>query len=624
AAGSAGLQDLAGAMGSGGVEVLLILGGNPAYDAPSDLGFGESLGKVPFSAHLSVYANETSRMCQWHMPMAHFLESWGDARSFDGTYTVVQPTMHPLHGGRTASEVLSALVEETPLAGKDLVRRAFDGVAASQGGGDSVWRKTLHDGMLAGSAGRALSVGFGGGAAVQLAAGQTSGLELLLYPCDKIGDGRYANSGWLQELPEYLTKLTWDNVLLVGPADSKEMHVTTGDLVTVTAGGSSVEAPVYVAPGQAKGSMALAMGYGRTAAGAIGGDRLQGVDPVGVDVAPLRTAAAPFMVAQATVSKLGKTFPLSTTQEHHLVDETGMKGREARLPQLIRTASQEEYKKHPDFQVHETPHHPPLESLWTSHEYNGYKWGMTIDLSTCDGCSACVVACQAENNIPIVGKDEVGKGREMHWIRLDSYYRGDPDSPSMAAQPVACAHCENAPCEEVCPVAATTHSEEGLNDMVYNRCVGTRYCGNNCPYKVRRFNYFHFPKRFFGRDPELMGLGNNPDVSVRSRGVMEKCSYCVQRIQSAKITAKNDDRSLVDGEVTTACQDACPPKAIQFGDLNNQEAVVAQAQSGPRSYALLEELNIKPRTQYLARVNNPNPALQPVASTESSHDANGH
>jgi molybdopterin-containing oxidoreductase family iron-sulfur binding subunit len=301
-----------------------------------------------------------------------------------------------------------------------------------------------------------------------------------------------------------------------------------------------------------------------------------------------------------------------------------MKGREARLPQLIRTASKAEYDKHPDFQKHATPHHPPLESLWTSHEYNGHKWGMTIDLSTCDGCNACVIACQAENNIPIVGKDQVSKGREMHWIRLDSYYRGDPDAPSMSGQPIACAHCENAPCEEVCPVAATTHSDEGLNDMVYNRCVGTRYCGNNCPYKVRRFNYFHFPKRFFGRDPELMGLGNNPSVSVRSRGVMEKCTYCVQRIQAAKITVKNEDRGLDDGMVTTACQDACPPKAIQFGDLNDANSMVAQAQSGPRSYALLEELNIKPRTQYLARVNNPNPALQPLASTENSHDANGH
>ena len=620
AAGGAGLEDLAGAMSSGGVDFLLILGGNPAYDAPHDLGFGDSLAKVAFSAHLSVYANETSRLCQWHMPMAHFLESWGDTRSFDGTYTVIQPMINPLHGGRTASEVLSVLVEETPLSSKDLVRRAFD--ALPQGGGDSLWRKTLHDGSLAGSGQNALSVGFGGGAAVALTASEPSGMELLIYSCPKVGDGRYANSGWLQELPEFLTKLTWDNVLLVGVADSKELHVTTGDMVKVTAGGSSVEAPVYVAPGQAKGSLGLAMGYGRTAAGAIGGDRLLEVDPVGVDVAPLRTVAEPFLVSGASISKLGKTYPLSTTQEHHLVDETGMKGREARLPALIRTASKAEYDKHPDFQKHATPHHPPLKSLWESHEYNGHKWGMTIDLSTCDGCNACVIACQAENNIPIVGKDEVGKGREMHWIRLDSYYRGDPDSPSMSAQPVACAHCENAPCEEVCPVAATTHSDEGLNDMVYNRCVGTRYCGNNCPYKVRRFNYFHFPKRFFGRDPELMGLGNNPSVSVRSRGVMEKCTYCVQRIQDVKIKAKNADRSLVDGELTAACQDACPPKAIQFGDLNNLDSKVAKAQSGPRSYALLEELNIKPRTQYLARVNNPNPALQPVASTESSHD--GH
>ncbi|MCP4242105.1 MAG: TAT-variant-translocated molybdopterin oxidoreductase, partial [bacterium] len=359
--GSAGLEDLAGAMSSGAVEVLLVLGGNPVYDAPGDLGFADSLAKVPFSAHLSVYANETSRKCQWHMPMAHFLESWDDARSFDGTYSVIQPTINPLHGGRTASEVLSVLVDDAPLGGKDLVRRAFN--ALPTGGGDSRWRKTLHDGLLAGSGRKAVSVGVSRGGGAAMPAGSTSGMELLLYTCPKVGDGRYANSGWLQELPEFLTKLTWDNVLLVGVADSKEMHVTTGDLVTVTAGGSSVEAPVYVAPGQAKGCMGLAMGYGRTAAGAIGGDRLQGVDPVGVDVAPLRTAAAPFLIADASVTKLGKTYPLSTTQEHHLVDETGMQGREARLPQLIRTASKERYDREPDFEHKETPHHPPLKSL---------------------------------------------------------------------------------------------------------------------------------------------------------------------------------------------------------------------------------------------------------------------
>jgi len=622
APGMSGLEDLTGAMSSGGVEVLLILGGNPVYDAPGDLGFDEALARVAVKAHLSLYANETSRLCNWHLPKAHFLESWGDARSFDGTYSVVQPMIEPLHDGKSSLELLSELVEEKALTGLELVRRAFDEVAKAQGGGDALWRKVLHDGLLAGSASPTLSIGFGAGASAKLPSAAT-GIELQLFPCPKLGDGRYANNGWLQELPDYLTKVTWDNVLLVSVQDSREWKVTTGDVVKVSAHGKSIEAPVYVAPGHAQGAVSLAMGYGRTAAGRIGGDRRQGVDPVGVHVAPLRTLAQPFLIDGVQVEKTGKTYPLATTQEHHMVDPKGMAAREERMGALIRTGTKEEYDATPNFQEDRTHPHPPLQSLWDSHEYHDYKWGMSIDLSTCDGCNACVIACQAENNIPIVGKDQVSRGREMHWIRVDAYYRGTPEAPVVAHQPVACAHCENAPCEEVCPVAATVHSDEGLNDMVYNRCVGTRYCGNNCPYKVRRFNYYHYPKRFFGHEPELMGLGNNPSVTVRSRGVMEKCTYCVQRIQEAKIDAHNDGRRVQGDEVQTACQLACPPKAIVFGDLNDPASMVAQAQAGPRSYALLEELNIKPRTQYLARVNNPNPALAPAA-TEESHDGHGH
>ncbi len=620
-AGPAGIEDLAGAISSGAVEVLLVLGGNPCYDAPADLGLTEAMARVPFKAHLSVYANETSRSCDWHLPKAHFLEAWGDARSFDGTYSIMQPMIEPLHGGMSAIELLSAVVDSEPASGMQLVRNSFDRVAQDQGGGDALWQKVLHDGLLTGSQAQTIQVGFAGGGSANIPAAN-SGLELLLYPCPKVGDGRFANSGWLQELPDYLTKLTWDNVLLVSVADSKEMGVTTGDLVTVSAAGNSIDAPVYVAPGQAQGSLALAMGYGRTAGGRIAGDRRQGVDPVGVDVAPLRTMAQPYLVSGVTVAKTGKTYKLATTQEHHMVDSAGMAAREERMGALIRTDTKAHYDEHPDFQAHAV-HHPPLNSLWKSHEYNDYKWGMSIDLSTCDGCNACVIACQAENNIPIVGKDEVAKGREMHWIRVDAYYRGDPEAPTVAHQPVACAHCENAPCEEVCPVAATVHSDEGLNDMVYNRCVGTRYCGNNCPYKVRRFNYFHYPKRFFGQESDLMGLGNNPSVTVRSRGVMEKCSYCVQRIQETKIDAKNEGRAVGGDEIQTACQVACPPNAIVFGDLNQPESMVAKAHAGPRSYALLQELNIKPRTQYLARVTNPNPELAPAA-TEDSHDGNGH
>ena len=385
---------------------------------------------------------------------------------------------------------MAHVLDDEPQSGMDLVRASFDALSGS--GGDDGWRKTLHDGVLAGSASQGLSVGFGAGAGATLPAAEGS-MDLLLYPCPKVGDGRYANNAWLQELPDFLTKLTWDNVLLISVADAKEKGIETGDLVELQASGATLTVPAYVAPGQAQGSCAMALGYGRTAAGRIGGDKSQGVDPVGFDVATLRTVAAPFLVAGASFTKTGRTYPLATTQEHHLVDQAGMAAREERMGALIRTATQEEFQSDPHFVDHRGPHHPPLKSLWDPHEYDGYKWGMTVDLSSCDGCNACVIACQAENNIPIVGKDEVARGREMHWIRIDSYYRGEPENPSVAHQPVACAHCENAPCEAVCPVAATVHSDEGLNDMVYNRCIGTRYCGNNCPYKVRRFNYYHFP-----------------------------------------------------------------------------------------------------------------------------------
>ncbi|MEZ6019249.1 MAG: TAT-variant-translocated molybdopterin oxidoreductase [Planctomycetota bacterium] len=622
APGTAGLTRLAGMMASGSVQALIVLGGNPAYDAPGSLDFAGGLAKVPFKAHLSVYCNETSRACDWFLPMAHFLEAWGDARAFDGSYSVVQPTIEALHGGKSAIEFLSMVLEPAPRSGREIVRAAFDRVSAPMGGGDNLWRQTLRDGRLAGSETGALAVGFSAGSNAKMPAAP-GGMELLLYPCPKVADGRFANNGWLQELPDFLSKVTWDNVLLVSVGDASEQGLHTGDLVEVTAGGASVSVPAYVAPGQARGSAALAMGYGRTAAGRIGGDRAQGVDPVGSDVASLRSADAPFLLGGVTVRKTGKTYPLATTQEHHLVEAAGMAAREERLGALVRTGTKEHFDHEPGFAKHETAHHPELVSLWEPHVYEGYKWGMAIDLSTCDGCNACVIACQAENNIPIVGKDQVSRGREMHWIRIDAYFRGEPENPTVAHQPIACAHCENAPCEEVCPVAATIHSDEGLNDMVYNRCVGTRYCGNNCPYKVRRFNYYHYPKRFFGKDPELMGLGNNPAVSVRSRGVMEKCTYCVQRIQEVKIDAHNAGRRIAEGEVKTACQAACPPQAIVFGDLNNPDSAVARLQAGPRSYELLEELNIKPRTQFLARVTNPNPTLVSDTHTESN-DGHGH
>jgi molybdopterin-containing oxidoreductase family iron-sulfur binding subunit len=445
----------------------------------------------------------------------------------------------------------------------------------------------LHDGVLAGSATGPVVPSADLRAAAGLAAGSNDGVEVHFRPSPYLHDGRFANDGWLQELPDPVTKLTWDNPALLSPALAKSLGVVDEDLVTVTVRGKSLTLPVTIVPGQAEGTVMLTLGYGRRDVGRI-------ANGVGFDAYALRTSEAPDFDSGAVVKATG-TAMLAPTQEHG-----SMEGRP-----LIREASLDEYKKKPAF-AQEAEEGGKLESLWTEKPYDtGHQWAMTIDLNSCVGCNACVVACQSENNVPIVGKVQVRKGREMHWVRVDRYFEGAPEAPRMIFQPIPCMQCENAPCEQVCPVAATVHDDEGLNVMVYNRCIGTRYCSNNCPYKVRRFNFFNYTKD----TPELLKLVQNPDVTVRSRGVMEKCTYCTQRINAAKLDARLAGRELVDGDVKTACQQACPAGAIEFGDLRDPKSRVVAGKKDPRNYALLAELNSKPRTTYLAKVRNPHPDL---------------
>ena len=596
------IRALASAMSSGLVDTVLVLGGNPVYDAPADCDFAAALGRAKRSVHLSFHRDETSRACRWHVPAAHWLEAWDAARAWDGTWSIAQPLIHPFYGGRTPAELLARLLDGTEPSGEELVRSAFD---AEFGGGDAAWRRAVHDGFVADSdmpgavpalddawSPRPEDFRAGGGA-----------IEVVFRADAKLGDGRFANNAWLQELPDPVTKLTWDNAALVAPSTATELGVRPGDLLRITRGSRTLEIPAYLVPGQAAGSITLPLGWGRKNAGRVA-DRDSGGHGGGFDVHVLRTTDAPWTAVDATVEKVRGHYALASTQGHHLIagveNAKSIRGQAERMPELVREATLEEYREHPEFAEH-VVHHPPLKSLWTEQSYDGHKWGLSIDLSSCTGCSACVVACQAENTFPVVGKSEVQRGREMHWIRIDRYFTGDPANPAVAHQPVVCQQCENAPCEQVCPVAATMHSREGLNDMVYNRCVGTRYCSNNCPYKVRRFNWFNN----WADQPAILDMQRNPDVTVRSRGVMEKCTYCVQRIKAVTIPAANDKRPVRDGEIVPACAQTCPTDAIVFGDLNDPESRVRRLHDHPRAYAMLGELNVKPRTKYLAKIRNP-------------------
>jgi molybdopterin-containing oxidoreductase family iron-sulfur binding subunit len=602
------LASLVSSMTDGTVQTLVVLGGNPVFDAPADLDFASAMAKVPHTIALGHTVDETSSRAEWHVPRAHYLESWGDARAVGGTLSVVQPLILPLFGGRTPVEVLGLMVGDAERPGYDIVRDTWRPILG-EADFDRAWNRVLHDGLLAGSElvevapdidGTALA-GFTG------AEGSAGGLEIVFVASPSLHDGRFANDGWLQELPDPLTKLTWDNPALVGPQTADRLGLANGEVVRLDYAGRSLELPVWVLPGMADGVVALTLGYGRQRAGRIGSG-------VGFDTYTIRSSAAPDFASGATLTRLARTYPLSATQDHGSMEGRPIV-RESTLTELRADASATAESERPPERAPGTlgVYAEDVEhfSLWREHTYDqGHQWGMTIDLNACIGCNACMTACQSENNIPVVGKVQVARQREMHWLRVDRYFSGEPsESPEVVFQPVPCMHCEDAPCEQVCPVAATVHDGEGLNVMVYNRCIGTRYCSNNCPYKVRRFNFFNYTKD----TPETLKLVMNPDVTVRARGVMEKCTYCTQRINRVKIDAKLAGRALRDGDVKTACQQACPASAIEFGDIRDAGSRVARAKADPRNYALLDELNTKPRTTYLAKVRNPNPDLEGAA-----------
>ncbi|HEX4953326.1 MAG TPA: TAT-variant-translocated molybdopterin oxidoreductase [Thermoanaerobaculia bacterium] len=609
----ASIRGLTEDMRAGKVDTLLILGGNPVYDAPADLGFAEALLKVPFRAHLSMHRDETTAWCPWHLPASHFLEAWSDTRCFDGTAAVVQPLIEPLYpSAKSAHEVMALLGATTDATGYELVRGHWQRtVLAGAGAGfEAAWRKAVHDGVagVGAAASKAVPVAADAVARACAAARESGGgMALLFRPDPGLYDGRFANNGWLQEVPRPLTKLTWDNALLLSPREAEKLGLATESIAEVAAGGKKLALPVWVLPGHAEGCATVHLGWGRSRAGKVGSG-------VGVDVYPLRTSAALWQAGGVTITKGSGEHTLASAQTHQDIE---LQTREATKRHLVRHGTVEQFEKNPHF-VGEMGHHTPAadETMYPPHAYNGYSWGLAIDLSSCVGCNACVVACQSENNIPVVGKEQVAGAREMHWIRIDRYFQGDLDDPAVHMQPVMCMHCELAPCEVVCPVAATVHGPEGLNEMVYNRCVGTRYCSNNCPYKVRRFNFLLYSDF----ETEVLRMAKNPDVTIRSRGVMEKCTYCVQRINLARIDAKREGRKIKDGEVVTACQQACPAEAIVFGDLNDAGSEVNSWKASELNYGLLDDLNTRPRTTYLAKLSNPNPALGGGAAHSSGHE----
>ncbi|MBV9946912.1 MAG: 4Fe-4S dicluster domain-containing protein, partial [Myxococcales bacterium] len=634
----ADLQALTDAMGAGQVDALLILGGNPAYDAPADLAFAEKLAKVPFTVHSSLFFDETSEKCAWHLPRAHELESWGDAQSLDGTVAIQQPLLAPLYGGRSDIDLLLSMARAVEANAHEAVRETirahildafrltncgpFNEAGKAECRDSAGNPATAHRNEVERQWNRALATGVTRrppGPVQGLAVRQTDvaaaiekrpvpgapaagTVEVTFAPCPKMFDGRHANNTWLQEVPDPETKLVWDNAAIVSPATARELGVASKDLVTISVGPRSVQAAVWVLPGQADRSIALTLGWGRRKAGRIGDGR-------GFDAYPLRTSDALGFVSGATVKKTGEEYFFAQTQENDSAE-----GRP-----IAHEATLATYRQRPNFAELDAP---PLRSLplWTQADYSkGHQWGMSIDLNACTGCSACVVACIAENNVPMVGKREVWRGREMHWLRIDRYYvdrdevGAEAENPAVIHEPVMCVHCEEAPCENVCPVNATTHGPEGLNEMAYNRCIGTRYCGNNCPYKVRRFNYLNWHNDAVWKEtgglPETLQMQQNPNVTVRFRGVMEKCTYCVQRIQSEKIRAKRELRELRDGQIRTACQQTCPTDAIVFGDVNDANSQVTKLSRGDRRFGLLAELGTRPRTTYLAKVRNPNPEM---------------
>jgi MoCo/4Fe-4S cofactor protein with predicted Tat translocation signal len=582
------MRTLVDAMNRGEVRTLIVLGSaNPVYNASVDLKFSDAFQKVPLRIHHGLYQDETAMLCQWHVPAAHYLESWSDVRAYDGTVTILQPLIAPLYEGKTAHEILAALTD-TPDQSSYQIVKSFWQTQRPAANFNDFWDQSVHDGVVANSGYAPVTVA----AQTNVAAAPANpgdGVEVVFRPDPSVWDGRFANNGWLQELPKPHTKLTWDNAAYLSPKTAQRLDLQNDDLVELSYKGRTVSAPVWIVPGHANESVVVHLGYGRRRAGRVG-------DGTGFNANAIRTSDSPYFGGGVQIRKLGGRYRLACTQDHH-----SMEGRD-----IVRFGNNQDYLKNPKIFLNEEKEEDQVKlSMYPEWQYTGYRWGMSIDQTACIGCNSCVVACQAENNIPVVGKDQVLKSREMHWIRIDRYHTGGLDNPESHFQPMLCQHCEKAPCEPVCPVAATVHSSEGISQMVYNRCVGTRYCSNNCPYKVRRFNFLLFQD---WETPSLEPL-RNPDVTVRSRGVMEKCSFCIQRIEEAKIEVQKENRTIRDGDVVTACQSSCPTDAIIFGNLNEEGSRVRKLLEHPLSYSLLAELSTSPRIKYMAQLRNPNPDM---------------
>jgi MoCo/4Fe-4S cofactor protein with predicted Tat translocation signal len=599
-------------MRAGKVDWLLILNANPAYTAPVDLHFEEALGNVKTSVHLGSHLDETGVVTEWHINGTHYLENWSDTRAYDGTVTVVQPMIDPLYGGRSAHDVIQSMLADPDTSPYDAVRKTW---MANLGPGDQdhAWRKILHDGMVPGTAFQPKTVSAKiGDLPVTAPSDQNGTVEVIFRADPNIYDGRYANVGWLQEIPKPVTSMSWDNAALMGYRTLAKFGLAEQDVVAIESNGNTVMAPVMAVPGHAEGAVTLYLGYARRNGGRVAGG-------LGFNAYAIRSSSALLFAPGATMKKTGQTYEFAVTKSHYTDhrsiaaggDGSGthsLEGNEALTRGIIRYATLDEFKQQPNFaheeeELSEDPE--PDTSMFSNWRYDKNAWGMAIDMNSCVGCNACIVSCYAENNIAVVGRHNTMTGRIMQWLRIDTYFEGDLDTPRAHFQPMTCQHCENAPCEQVCPVGATVHSPEGLNVMIYNRCVGVRYCSNNCPYKVRRFNFLLYSDF----ETESLKLMRNPDVTVRSRGVMEKCSYCTQRIVAAKISADKENRDIRDGEVVTACQQACPTGAIVFGNLNDRASKVAKLKAQQRNYGVLADLNTRPRTTYIAEVFNPNPDL---------------
>jgi MoCo/4Fe-4S cofactor protein with predicted Tat translocation signal len=625
----AAFADLVNSIRSGNFDAVVIIGANPALTAPSDLNFVEALSGAEEVIQISTYNDETAKATSWHIPRAHYLEAWGDGYSFGGARAVIQPQIQPLHDSLSEIEFLGAITQAEKVAGYDLIRSTFNGYYRS--GFENRWLDILHDGID-------VTDGFSvANRSIQSVSPAPStsinDIEVVIKADNSVYDGRFSNLGWLQELPDPITKITWDNVALISPNTAEKLGISTGDylgkadqpILNIAVNGTPIKIAAWVQPGHADDSITVHTGYGREGIGRVAdvsSESSQWLDPSttsgGVNVYPIRTTSS-MLFAQAGVSVTNETYPIACVQDHHSLEGRDMY-RQATLAEYKETADYASFKKVHKYAVPgmkeaaELGEDQPISLFNEQTAVEGEpQWGMAIDLNACFGCGVCIIACQSENNIPVIGKREVERGREMHWIRTDRYYMGDKENPQAVHQPVPCMHCELAPCEQVCPVAATTHSDDGMNQMTYNRCIGTRYCANNCPFKVRRFNFFNYPKEYLttGEDPDIIQMAMNPEVTVRFRGVMEKCTYCVQRVNREKISAKIETGSPkpADGTVQTACQQACPADAIYFGDLTDEGSEVSKMKRNERNYLMLEELNVRPRTSYIAKLTNPNPAL---------------